>query len=81
LLSEADYNPKARPPTGSITFWDRLRNDSEADFRREWVEFDLYENAASVMEDFIVDSYNASHTLRNIAASGKPAQFFTLAEL
>jgi len=75
LLFNRVYNPKARPPEGDITFWDNLRN--EEGFKCKWVEFDLYEHAANVMEDFIqvVDPDNTSHTLRNIAASSKSAQF------
>ena len=73
LLSNKVYNPIARPPGGDTTFWDRLRH--EKDFRCQWVEFDLYEHATNVMEDFIVDPNNTSRTLRNIAASSKSAQF------
>ena len=75
LLSNKFYHPKARPPEGDITFWDRLRY--EEDFRCKWVEFDLYEHAANVMEDFIIDPNNTSHTLCSIAASSKLAKFFT----
>jgi len=75
LLSNKVYTPKARAPESDITFWDRLRD--EEDFRFKWVEFDLYEHAANVMEDFIVDPDKTSHTLRSIAASSKPVQSFT----
>jgi hypothetical protein len=62
LLSKKVYSPKARTPEGDTTFWDRLRK--EEGFKRKWVEFDLYEHAANVMDDFIVDPDKASHTLR-----------------
>jgi len=40
-----------------------------------WVEFDLYEYAASAIEKFIDEPDMASETLSNIAKSGK-LQFF-----
>jgi hypothetical protein len=75
LLSNKIYNPKARPPEGEPTFWDRLRK--EEGFKHKWVEFDLYEHVADVMDDFNVDPDKASDTLRSITASGKLAQFLT----
>lgn len=53
---------------GGISFWDG-RNDQ--DFKSKWVEFDLYEYAASAMEKLIDEPDVASQTLCNIAKSGK----------
>ena len=74
LLSKHVYNPRARPPEDDVAFWDRLRK--EEDFRGKWVEFNLFEHAESAMEDFILDPNTTSQTLRRIAGSSEPTQFF-----
>jgi len=80
LSDNTEYVPKARSAVNEDRFWGDLRDESQMDLRRKWLERDLKDYTSDIVRRFIDKPSSSLEGLGEYTPSGKFSELQTLAQ-